>query len=119
MWKELKSGGAWYNPYSNANAIKDIFSTESGKFELRLKSDFISDVVNSRINLIYLNAKNKGIFLTRDIQKVESSFFDRDRIAQVIDNLLTNAIKFSESGTTVLVSVKSDGEYIELVNKNI
>jgi anaerobic selenocysteine-containing dehydrogenase len=41
MWESLKNGGMWYNPTSNIKADKDLFGTESGKFEFfsnRLKS---------------------------------------------------------------------------------
>ncbi len=43
MWENLKNGGMWYNPISNMKADKDLFNTESGKFEFfsnRLKSAF-------------------------------------------------------------------------------
>ena len=41
MWEKLKDGGMWFNPISNIKADKDLFKTESGKFEFfsnRLKS---------------------------------------------------------------------------------
>ena len=43
MGEKLKNGGMWYNPLSNIKSDKDLFATESGKFEFfsnRLKSDF-------------------------------------------------------------------------------
>jgi signal transduction histidine kinase len=39
---------------------------------------------------------------------------DRDRINQVFDNLLGNAIKFSPRGGTISVEVKDEGEMIQL-----
>ena len=45
MWKKLKKGGIWYNPTSNLKEDKNLFTTESGKFEFfsnRLKSAFES-----------------------------------------------------------------------------
>jgi signal transduction histidine kinase len=35
---------------------------------------------------------------------------DRDRLAQVVDNLISNAIKYSPAGTTVGVRLSVDGE---------
>ncbi len=43
MWGRLKKGGIWYNPTSGIKPGKDLFTTESGKFEFfsnRLKSAF-------------------------------------------------------------------------------
>ena len=36
-------------------------------------------------------------------------FFDGQKIDQVLDNLVSNAIKFSASGTTVDIAVASEG----------
>ena len=48
-------------------------------------------------------------------------FIDRDRIIQVIINLLDNAIKYSNSGETIKIETKVKGEkiYVSIENKGI
>ena len=48
-------------------------------------------------------------------------FIDRDRIIQVIINLLDNAIKYSHSGETIKIETKVKGEkiYVSIENKGV
>jgi len=39
---------------------------------------------------------------------------DRDHLEQVLDNLVTNAIKFSPEGGTIVVALRADGKDVEL-----
>ncbi|MGH7762425.1 MAG: ATP-binding protein [Candidatus Dormibacteraceae bacterium] len=39
---------------------------------------------------------------------------DPDRVAQIIANLLTNAVKYSPNGGAILVSSKASGEFVEV-----
>ena len=53
MWEKLKKGGFWYNPTSNIKADKDLFGTESGKFEFfsnRLKSAIEASTEKSKFS---------------------------------------------------------------------
>ncbi len=40
--------------------------------------------------------------------------FDQDRMAQVLSNLLSNALQYSDAGSTVLVRVRGAGDLVEL-----
>ena len=39
--------------------------------------------------------------------------FDAHRLGQAIDNLITNAIKFSPIGTNIYLTLKQDGELVK------
>ncbi len=96
------------------NDLLDVSVIESGKFDLRLAEENLAKLVAERAELVASNAEKKGIKLTTDLQEVSNSLFDVDRMRQVIDNLLTNAIKFSLSGTTVQLACRQTEHTLEI-----
>jgi signal transduction histidine kinase len=98
------------------NDLLDVSAIESGKFEMNLCLGSLKEVIENRIKLIDLAAKAKQIQIATALEDVPEIEFDKDRISQVLDNLLNNAIKFSKPETTILVSLnESDGK----VNFNV
>lgn len=53
---------------------------------------------------------NKGILFRQDFKDTDVNLYgDVDRIEQIMDNLLTNAVKFTESGTITLSACYHEG----------
>jgi len=96
------------------NDLLDVSVIESGKFDLRLTEENLSKLAKERAELVAGSAEKKQIKLTTDLQEVSNSLFDPDRMRQVIDNLLTNAIKFSPAGTTVDVACRQTKQSLEI-----
>ncbi len=96
------------------NDLLDVSVIESGKFDLRLTEENLSKLAKERTELVAGSAEKKQIKLTTDLQEVSNSLFDPDRMRQVIDNLLTNAIKFSPAGTTVDVACRQTKQTLEI-----
>ena len=96
------------------NDLLDLSVIESGKFDLRLTEENLAKLVAERAELVASSAEKKEIKLTTDLQEVSNSLFDADRMRQVIDNLLTNAIKFSLSGTTVKLACRQTEHTLEI-----
>jgi len=77
----------------------------------REKSDLIT-LVEEVLEQIEMEAKSKGINLRRKMPGVKVKvFLDRDKIKQVILNLLDNAVKFTPSGGRVDVEVTKDESF--------
>lgn len=95
------------------NSLLDISKIEAGK--VGLKKGFISmpDMIK-HIALSFENKiRQKGLELKLDIDKSEDKLYaDADRIAQVMTNLLDNAIKFTEKGC-VEIAYKDKNDTIE------
>ncbi|MEE8624892.1 MAG: HAMP domain-containing sensor histidine kinase [Acidiferrobacterales bacterium] len=96
------------------NDLLDVSVIESGKFDLRLTEENLSKLAKERAELVAGSAEKKQIKLTTDLQEVSNSLFDPDRMRQVIDNLLTNAIKFSPAGTTVDLACRQTKQSLEI-----
>lgn len=102
------------------NDVLDFSKIESGKMEIvPVKYDMVS-VIHEVCNLIEIKARAK--YLTLDIQvspELPVGFYgDEIRLKQIVINLLTNAVKYTEKGT-VTFSVEwektSDEEAVIIV----
>ena len=95
------------------NDLLDISAMESGKFNLHI-SEFD---INQTISLCILNLENKIQTKGLNVKAIfhEKRCFaigDRDRILQVMTNLLENAIKYSEDNGQIEVNISTKGEKI-------
>lgn len=94
------------------NDILDFSKLEVGKLELELYSFALNTTVYEVIELLKQKAVDKGIAI---LYKVETNVpkmvvGDVTRFRQILTNLISNAIKFTEKGT---VEIKSRATHIE------
>ena len=83
------------------NEILDLAKIESGRMELIPANYALSSVLNDMYNMMNIRAKEKNLTLIFDIQKnIPSEYFGDDiRLRQILMNLLTNAIKYTQTGS--------------------
>ncbi len=96
------------------NDLLDVAVIESGKLDLRLRDADLSELVNGRIKLVAPVAEKKQIGITTTVPEAIHAVLDPDRFAQVIDNLLTNAIKFSPPGSGIQVGIRETADAVIL-----
>jgi PAS domain S-box-containing protein len=91
------------------NDVLDLQKLDSGKAEFELKSNDINDVVKEVWGSMQMLAKNKNlkfnIFLGENIPAI---MFDRDKIIQVLTNLVNNAFSFTNSGSVDIITSRND-----------
>src|SRR5271169_794987 len=87
------------------NDLLDISVIESGKLELKLERGPLRDLIEERARLGSIIAGRKNIILDTVVSDVPEVLFDHNRIAQVVDNLVGNAIKFSPSGSHIHITL--------------
>ncbi|MCR4787707.1 MAG: response regulator [Lachnospiraceae bacterium] len=102
------------------NDILDFSKIEAGKIEILPVEYDLSSVVNDLVNMVRSRADDKGLKLELDIDKdiPRLLFGDEVRIKQIITNILTNAVKYTEKGTVCFKvgfdRIKDDPEAVML-----
>jgi PAS domain S-box-containing protein len=87
-----------------------LAQVEAGKLALELSEIALDEVVAESVEAAKLIADEKGIELRVSLEHVPSMVGDRSRLAQVLDNLVSNALKFTAQGGSVDVRVSVEGK---------
>ncbi len=93
----------------------DINALDEGKVKIFIEPIIISKPLINAVQTFEKRAAAKNIRLKHRIE-IEGLVVDADRIAisQVLENLISNAIKFSPQGKEVIVSLSENGEYARI-----
>ena len=95
------------------NDILDLSKVESGMMEIHEEEFFLLELLNSSMAVSRPRAIEKGLDYDLDIQtNIPTRIVcDQDKMRQILINLISNAVKFTESGTvTVSVQVTQKDE---------
>lgn len=98
---------------SQNRLIEDIFDASrisSGKLHLNTLPMSLAEAVSHAVESIRPALEDKNISLETSLE-AESAFIigDSDRIKQVVANLLSNSVKFTDEGGHIRVSLKRSG----------
>jgi len=95
------------------NEILDFSKIEAGKLTLEKSVFSLEDLLSRAINLNALKAHDKGLELILNVDKniPPKLVGDSYRLQQIIVNLISNAVKFTEIGTICIkLQIKEDRE---------
>lgn len=96
------------------NDLLDVSKIESGQMELQLTEHHPVDIITRVINEYRLSAQRKNINLhfsaAADLKPVK---IDALQIMQVLNNLISNAIKYSVQNTSVEIVAELKGDTIQ------
>src|SRR5262249_41100405 len=99
--------------HAQASLIEDLLDVSrivTGKLELKLAQVDLVSVVESAIDVIRPSAAAKAIAIRADLATAPCFVSgDADRLQQVISNLLSNSLKFTQSGGHVDVRLTASG----------
>ena len=86
------------------NDILDFSKIESGKLDIIPVEYALSSVLNDLVNMVQNRADEKGLcFAVKSAPEIPSLLYgDEIRLKQIITNLLTNAVKYTEHGFVFL-----------------
>ena len=82
------------------NDILDFSKIEARKIEIIPVDYDLSSLINDLVNMIHIKAEDKNLSLSLNFDKNLPKILHGDevRIKQVITNILTNAVKYTEKG---------------------
>jgi len=100
------------------NDILDVEKLESGKMEYRISAEPLDDLVEQVIRANSGYADQFAVTLQCSVTSPCQVNMDPDRIFQVLNNLVSNAIKFSVSGGDVHISVIPAGDRFRVEVQN-
>lgn len=99
-----------------AHDIGAVSRAEEGQLDINLQPVRAADIANSAIEAARIDAEHQGVSLAAAVQtRADEVLVDPERIAQVMGNLLDNAIRHSVAGSVVTVSCRrTETGWIEL-----
>jgi len=82
--------------------ILDISKIDAGRFDLELHAFRLDDVIRQSLEPFRARAAEKGVGLTFESETEAVYLGDGPRIRQIINNLVSNAVKFTEAGSVAV-----------------
>ncbi len=89
------------------NSLLDAAKLDSGHFAIYQKPEDVEIVLKDASELFHSEAEKKHITLSVDIEKnLPKGLFDQIRINQVLNNLISNSLKYTPEEGKIIVSAK-------------
>ena len=96
--------------------ILELSRIESGKFELNMSKINLERIIKEVKSNLEILSEKKGLQLTLDIGKLPEIIADEMRIREILNNLISNSIKFTDKGW---IKVKAESQDNHVVIKVI
>ena len=97
------------------NEILDISRIESGEMTINKQKILLGEVYEEIHSILKQLADNKSIDFQMPLESEETYVYaDKVKLKQIFYNLVTNAIKFTEKGGSVLIDSTIDDEFVHI-----
>lgn len=101
------------------NDLADLVRMEAGQLHLNLEPVDLLPLVREQVELVQEQTKAHRLHLEAREGPIEGAW-DRQRIAQIFQNLLTNAVKYSPRGEiSIRVDTSEEGARVQVVDRGI
>ena len=88
---------------SLVNDVLDLSRIESGQVRIGSQRGWVSEPVRAALEAIEPDAGEKGVRVTAECSGQHTFVGDPGRVQQILVNLVSNAVKFTEGGGSVLI----------------
>ena len=97
------------------NDILDLASLDADRLELKYTQIDINELITNAVETVKLPVEQKNIILNRIIMPNIGTFAgDVERVSQILYNLLSNAIYFSDNESIVSIGAEKEKQHIRL-----
>lgn len=89
---------------------------DNRQVKFKFSKVFINELISENVRQNKIHAENKQQNLIVNLWREDHAYVvaDRDRVNQVINNITTNAIKYSPEGATIKIYVTEDSTYYKI-----
>ncbi|MET4589328.1 ATP-binding protein [Arthrobacter sp. 754] len=94
------------------NLVGDLLTVAAGALTVDPRPADLAEVAAQSVEAAKPKAKAGGVFLSLETDSPATGRFDPDRLGQALDNLISNAIKYTPDGGTVTVRVSTAGNQL-------
>ncbi|OLS40976.1 ATP-binding protein [Bacillus sp. MRMR6] len=99
------------------NDFLDVQRMEAGKQTYEKKYEDVAPILQDIIETYQLNNPNHAIHLEADTSHT-MVYGDKDKLAQIFTNILSNAIKYSPNGGNIFVTLFEEGSNLNIAIKD-
>jgi PAS domain S-box-containing protein len=97
------------------NDILNLARIEAGRVEYNLTACSLEEMVDAVLPMVEPQLQSRGVRYSVDIAPELTAYADREKVQQILLNLLSNATKFTPANGSVTVSGAAEGERRERV----
>ena len=105
------------------NDILDMSKAEAGMTDLQESAVDVADIIRTSVRMMTRRAYNAGLAVEEDLpERLPMLLADERRVRQIVLNMLSNAVKFTDDGGRISVGARidSDGCYqIQIADSGI
>jgi signal transduction histidine kinase len=94
------------------NSLLDLSRLESGQIQMARHELDLRDILERAVTSFGPRAEAAEVKLVRQVNPIPLMVGDNDRLRQVFNNLIDNALKYTPAGGQITVACHSDGRYI-------
>jgi len=89
--------------------LRELSLAEAGQLKLRQEAAVLGELISAEVSGIQSRCQQKKISVSAELSdRLPQVFIDKDRIRQVLHNLMDNAIRHTPAGGSVKISVRLD-----------
>ena len=100
------------------SSLLDLSRIDYGELKLNIEELSINDCINDAIDSLKNLGKRKNISIECSCSKDKIVLADKNALERILNNLIENAFKYSDSQSTINISTKKVKDYLEISVKD-